>query len=144
MSFIFIPAVPNSEIELEDGLGNLQLESGDALILESSNPVAEGAIQVLDEVPVLPIPYVYKHESFFYQAGDPDESTEPRYHEAWQNLSTTTPVMREPADVFGRRYGFEYFFIQLSTPTFLPDGTGVVGPTSTEEVFPSRTTTEPE
>lgn len=65
--FIFNPAIANSEIELEDGLGNLQLESGDALVLESSSPVAESGVQVQDENPVYAIPYYWLQPYFSFQ-----------------------------------------------------------------------------
>ena len=102
------------------------LEDGTILTLESS---IEGA-PVYDEVPTLPIPYVYKHESFTIQPGDPDEDTEPRYYEAWQNQSTTTPVPYPVEYIHGNYYLVEYFFMQLSTPVFSPDGTGVRAPTA--------------
>jgi hypothetical protein len=65
--FIFLPAIANSELELEHGLGNLQLESGDALILESSSASTELAVQVQDENPVLAIPYYWLQPYFALQ-----------------------------------------------------------------------------
>jgi hypothetical protein len=66
--FIFAPATVGSGLELEDGLGDLLFESGDKLLLESSDaPAAELAFPVIDENPVLAIPYYYWIPYLFFE-----------------------------------------------------------------------------
>jgi hypothetical protein len=125
--FVFI-AVDGIELE---ATGQLLLETGDRFLLGSS-PLEEGAISILDENPLPAILYAYQHESFTFQAGNPDEATEPRYFEAWQNQPTTTMVIRPSQSWFGNYYTWQDFVIQLATPTFDPDGTAVTPPTRTK------------
>ena len=94
-------------------------------------------------MPVYPIPYYFWQPSIFFQM-EPDDQVNPAYAESWQNLSTMLMPEYSSESLSGGIHNWPSFFQVLSTPVFLPDGTGVVGPTRTEEVFPSRTTTEPE
>jgi hypothetical protein len=66
--FTFAPPILGDSIELEDGLGNLILESGDDLLLESSSvPAAELGFEVIDANPVYPIPYYYWQPYIYYE-----------------------------------------------------------------------------
>jgi hypothetical protein len=121
--FIFTPAISNDELELEDGLGNLQLESGDALVLESSSPVVESAIQIVDENPTLAIPYYYIHKSSFLQ---PDPGT--LFEALWlpgtgqQGQDTLMPTYDERY-LYGDIANMPYFELQLfDNIHFGPDG----------------------
>lgn len=115
MSFIFIPAIANSELELEDGLGNLQLENGDALVLESSAAVPEGAVSVWDENPVLPIEYRYWHEYLFLQQ---EPATWHGYLEAWQNLSTQLMPEYSSEYLYGDIHNWPYLVLQQGPSTW--------------------------
>jgi hypothetical protein len=127
--FIFIPAVPNSELELEDGLGNLQLENGDALVLESSDPQAEHTVQVLDENPVLAIPFYWLQPFIYFQ---PDPGTFfGKDISWWQNQPTTLMPEYTSEYLYGDIHNYPDFFMQLSTPIFPPDGVSGASPTST-------------
>jgi len=122
--FVFVPAVSNSELELEDGLGNLQLESGDALVLESSTTVNESAVQVQDENPTLATPYYWLQPYYAFQA-DPGTL----FEDIWtsvlgqQNQETLMPVY-DPRYIFGDISNMPYFSLQLfDNIHFGPDGT---------------------
>lgn len=88
--------------------------------------------------PVYPIEYRYWLPYVFVQI-EPSEQANPVYYEAWQNQSTW--VMPLPAILYV--YMLPATFMQIGPPVYLPDGTGVASPTSTEPITPSRTTTEP-
>ena len=111
--FVFVPAVSNSELELEDGLGNLQLESGDALVLESSSSATELTVQVQDENPVLAIPYYWLQPYLSFQA-DPGTL----FEEVWlpgtgqQGQETLMPTYDERY-LFGDISNQPYFELQL-------------------------------
>ena len=122
--FIFTPAVANAELELEDGLGNLQLESGDALVLESSSPAAELAVQVQDENPVLAIPYYWLQPYFSFQA-DPGTLFETIWLPATgqQGQEVLMPIYDERF-IGGDIPNQPYFELQLFPNIhFGPDGT---------------------
>ena len=56
------------------------------------------------------------------------------------------PVLMHPRDFYGfyslGESGGTWTVMQLSTPTFLPDGTGAASPTSTSGVNSGQTSTE--
>jgi hypothetical protein len=130
--FIVRSAVLGSAVELEDGLGNLLLENGDELLLESSDiPAAGLAVAILDENPVLAIPYSYWLPFFAFQM-EPVDQVNPVYAEAWQNQSTTLMPERTYEELYGPTHQWQAFFQQIAPPVFLPDGTGVTPPTRTK------------
>lgn len=51
---------------------------------------------------------------------------------SWENLSTVLMPEYPSREKYGAMYQWPSFFQVLSTPTFLPDGTGVTAPTSTK------------
>tara|TARA_R110000751_G_scaffold23721_4_gene65373 strand:- start:10 stop:459 length:450 start_codon:yes stop_codon:yes gene_type:complete len=125
--FVFVPAVLGSELELEDGLGNLQLESGDALLLESSNTGPEFAVQVIDENPVLAIPYYWLQPYLSFQA---DPAT--LFEDVWfpgtgqQGQEVLMPVYDERfigGDIANMPYSAFQMFDNIH---FGPDGDGTV------------------
>ena len=50
----------------------------------------------------------------------------------WQNQPTTLMPEYTSEYLYGDIHNYPSFFIQLSTPVFLPDGTAVSGPTGTK------------
>lgn len=123
--FTFVPAIANSEIELEDGLGNLQLESGDALVLESSSPVDELGVQVQDENPVYAIPYYWLQPYLAFQA-DPGTLFEVVWFPATgQQMQEALMPNYDPRFIGGDIANIPYLALQLSIGIhFAPDGTG--------------------
>jgi len=98
-----------------------------------------------DMQPVWPIEYRYLLEYFFYQM-EPSLQVNPSYLEAWQNQAATLMPEYTSEEIYGPVHSFPYEFVQLSTPTFLPDGTPVTPPTTTKSspgVGSGRTKTEP-
>jgi len=126
---IFTPQVAGG-LQLEDGLGNLLLENGDTLVLE--NFTAELAVQVLDEAPVLPIPYRYHLPYLFFE---PEEAGFATFYDAWQNPPTTLMPEYSSEYLYGAVHNFPYFFMQLAPPIFPVDGTRVASPTNTRPGF---------
>lgn len=102
----------------------------------------EGMVDIQDHEPVLPIPYVYLLPSFFYQGEDEDFH---KFFEAWMNQSTTLMPEYTSEELHGAVHNDPYFFQQISTPVFQPDGTAVTPPTHTEPspgVGTGKTSTE--
>ena len=82
-------------------------------------------------MPVYPIPYFYWQPYIFFQM-EPDDQVNPAYAESWQNLSTMLMPEYTSEQLHGAVHEWPSFFQVLSTPTFLPDGTGVTPPTQTK------------
>ena len=60
----------------------------------------------------------------------------------WQNVATKLMPEYPPEMITGTAHTDPSIFMQLSTPTFLPDGTGAASPTSTVAVDSGQTSTE--
>lgn len=135
--------LPRSPLVLETGSDELLAEDGSSLITEDS---VDGAVQVLDEVPVLAVPYYYWHPSIFFQM-EPLDQVNPVYLEAWQNLPATLMPEYSTQYLYGDILNYPYFFMQLAPPIFPPDGKRVASPTSTKAEFRgfgrTRTTRRP-
>jgi hypothetical protein len=115
-------------LDLENGTAILELESGaDSLQLESGT---EGAY-VLDDNPVLAIPFYWLPEFVFFQM-EPGDQVNPAYSEAWQNLATALMPEYTSEELYGAIHQWPSHFQQLAPPIFLPDGTGVTPPTKTK------------
>lgn len=67
-----------------------------------------------------------QYQPFSMPVGTPDDWVEPSYVEAWfgQQFYADPPIYPPDGDWFGDRHQFMFFTMQLSTPTFGPDGDG--------------------
>jgi hypothetical protein len=118
--FVLIPAIGGS-LQLEDGLGDLLLENSDTLVLEST--LAEHGSQVIDENPVLAIPYYWLQPYLYFQA-DPGTL----FEAVWlpgtgqQGQDTLMPTYDERY-LYGDIANMPYFELQLfDNIHFGPDG----------------------
>jgi len=119
----FLAPQTGGALQLEDGSGNLLLESGDTLVLESFS--TNSGVGVWDENPVLAILYSYSLPYLFFEQ-DPEVFA--KFAAAWQNQSTQLMPEYTSEQLYGAIHNYPDFFMQLSTPVFSPDGTGVRGP----------------
>ena len=60
----------------------------------------------------------------------------------WQNVATKLMPEYPPEMITGTAHTDPTIFMQISTPTFLPDGTGATSPTNTSPVGTGQTSTE--
>ena len=106
-------------------------------------PITFGAvdkyIQVGDYEPVLPIEYRYTLPAYFMQE---DPSAWLGFIETLQGLDEYLMPIWPPEVTGGTAHTDPSIFMQISTPTFLPDGTGAASPTSTQGIDSGQTSTE--
>lgn len=106
-------------------------------------PITFGAvdkyIQVGDYEPVLPIEYRYTLPAYFMQE---EPSTWLGFIETLQGLDEYLMPIWPPEVTGGTAHTDPSIFMQISTPTFLPDGTGAASPTSTQGIDSGQTSTE--
>ena len=106
-------------------------------------PITFGAvdkyIQVGDYEPVLPIEYRYTLPAYFMQEAP---SAWLGFIETLQGLDEYLMPIWPPEVTGGTAHTDPSLFMQLSTPTFLPDGTGAASPTSTQGIDSGQTSTE--
>ena len=100
---------------------------------------ADGLVGIGDYEPVLPIEYRYTIPSIFFEQ-------EPKHWlgfiEALQGMEELLMPIWPIAEIHSAAHLYPYFFMQISTPTYLPDGTGAASPTSTTAVDNGQTSTE--
>ena len=96
-------------------------------------------IQVGDYEPVLPIEYRYTLPAYFMQE---DPSAWLGFIETLQGLDEYLMPIWPPEVTGGTAHTDPSIFMQISTPTFLPDGTGAASPTSTQGIDSGQTSTE--
>lgn len=89
----------------------------------------DGAVVICDYEPVLPIEYLHLIPYYFGGTTHPPTYISPP--ESWQNPSTWLMPEYDSECLWGNPHNQPYIFLQISTPTFLPDGTGATSPTST-------------
>ena len=106
-------------------------------------PITFGAvdkyIQVGDYEPVLPIEYRYTLPAYFMQE---EPSAWLGFIETLQGLDEYLMPIWPPEVTGGTAHTDPSIFMQISTPTFLPDGTGAASPTSTQGIDSGQTSTE--
>ena len=106
-------------------------------------PITFGAvdkyIQVGDYEPVLPIEYRYTLPAYFMQEAP---SAWLGFIEVLQGLDEYLMPIWPPEVTGGTAHTDPSLFMQISTPTFLPDGTGAASPTSTQGIDSGQTSTE--
>ena len=100
---------------------------------------ADGLVGIGDYEPVLPIEYRYTIPSIFFEQ-------EPSHWLGFIDVLQQTEELRMPVwpieETTSGAYLYPYFSMQISTPTYLPDGTGAASPTSTVAVDSGQTSTE--
>jgi len=128
-----ITPAPVTGIALASGNGRLLKADGGFVLLASSLAVAA---DVSVEDYSLPVQTAYAHiartivqrPAFFYQAGDPDEGTEPRFYEAWQNHPATLVPVWNVRTRHGIPSGTEYWDVPWIGGIIPPDATGATTP----------------
>ena len=96
-------------------------------------------IQVGDYEPVLPIEYRYTLPAYFMQE---EPSAWLGFIETLQGLDEYLMPIWPPEVTGGTAHTDPSLFMQISTPTFLPDGAGAASPTSTQGIDSGQTSTE--
>jgi hypothetical protein len=100
---------------------------------------ADGLVGIGDYEPVLPIEYRYTIPSIFFEQ-------EPKHWlgfiEALQGMEELLMPIWPIEETTSGAYLYPYFSMQISTPTYLPNGTGAASPTSTVAVDNGQTSTE--
>mgnify|MGYP005819919773 FL=1 len=96
-------------------------------------------VQVGDYEPVLPIEYRHTLPFYFMQE---EPSTWLGFIETLQGLDEYLMPIWPPEVTGGTAHTDPSIFMQISTPTFLPDGTGAASPTSTQGIDSGQTSTE--
>ena len=100
---------------------------------------ASGLVTIWDYEPVLPIEYRYTIPSVFFEE-------EPSHWLGFIEVLQGMEELRMPVwpieETTSGAYLYPYFSMQISTPTYLPDGTGAASPTSTVAVDNGQTSTE--
>ena len=100
---------------------------------------ASGLVGIGEYEPVLPIEYRYTLPSVFFEQ-------EPSHWMGYIEVLQCTEELRMPVwpieETTSGAYLYPYFSMQISPPTFLPDGTGATSPTSTAPVGTGQTSTE--
>jgi len=100
---------------------------------------ASGLVTIGDYEPVLPIEYRYTIPSIFYEQ-------EPSHWLGFIEVLQGMEELRMPVwpieETTSGAYLYPYFSMQISTPTYLPNGTGAASPTSTVAVDNGQTSTE--
>ena len=100
---------------------------------------ASGLVTIGDYEPVLPIEYRYTIPSIFFEE---EPSRWLGFIEVLQGMEELRMPVWPIEETTSGAYLYPYFSMQLSTPTFLPDGTGAASPTSTTAVDSGQTSTE--
>ena len=104
------------------------------------------ALQGMEELlmPIWPIAEIYSAAHLYpYIFGGTDlDQLFDKDLSWWENIPTKLMPQYPPEMITGTAHTDPSFFMQLSTPTFLPDGTGAASPTSTVAVDNGQTSTE--